>query len=534
MMSQRGDHKGRPYGDVWSPHRAGTKGGAMEAERKLIAGASLLAGLVCAVPLSAAMLHPPAALSLTIVLLLVAVSAARPLAGLVALSLLFPLTVAIVGLAGGALGGSEFSDALLFAFVAGATVRLAIPARDDRDRLGGPALVLIAALVTSAAIEFQALQAVVPQRNLVLDLWRHLTRAYWIEPREFLVVHDTLRWIAGLMLAVYAERAVGRVSGRVDRVGLVFRVWLLGGVAGAMLAAARLAEIVLSSGLTPRAALAWVAADVRLSVLHPDLNAAGSYFALFIVPAVIVGWRRRAWWMLGLALPMLVLAFGLARSRAAIAAVVLVLCAHWSMGLARSAAVRWVVGVLVVVLGVTGAVALSTSRAHVGLEAAVQVRVQMTQVSLRTIQRYPVFGVGLGDYIRMSRRFITRDMVVLRTFAPGGENAHDNYLQIAAELGIPAALVFLYLVGSTARLGWIGARGTPEGEGLALGVTAFLLSALFGHPLLVPEVLAVFFLALGLAAGFAPAPAHREAAIRPWIVAGATAFYVISLAWRLH
>jgi O-antigen ligase len=220
---------------------------------------------------------------------------------------------------------------------------------------------------------------------------------------------------------------------------------------------------------------------------------------------------------------------------------VIVLCAHEGLRLLRSRRVRLAAGAVVLGLAAMAALLVATARSHVGLGAAAQIRVQLTEVGLATARRYPVFGVGLGDYVRMSRRWIAPDMTALLHFASQGENAHNNYLQIVVELGIPAGLVFLAMVGRMAALGWSGwddrrARSempTPELEGLALGFSAFLLSAVFGHPLLIPLVSATFFLALGLLAGLAPVPAPRGPN-RALAIQAAVLFYAVSLVWRLR
>src|SRR5690606_2753809 len=117
--------------------------------------------------------------------------------------------------------------------------------------------------------------------------------------------------------------------------------------------------------------------------------------------------------------------------------------------------------------------------------------------------RCPVSGVGLGDYVRSTRRFITPEQPMLQRFAPQGENAHNNFLQIVVELGIPAGLVFLWLVLPTviAGFGRAGALAEAWVRSMAFGVAAFLLTALFGHPLLTSQVGATFFVALGITAG---------------------------------
>jgi hypothetical protein len=308
---------------------------------------------------------------------------------------------------------------------------------------------------------------------------------------------------------------------------------MVGGGAAAVFAAIRLGEVLIRNELSPAATLAWLLQHVRMSVLHPDLNAAGSYFSLFVVAAIVVWFRQRLGWLV-LTLPLLLLAFGLARSRAAIGSVVLVLTAWTSSIMLRSMRMRVALGVAVLGACMLGGTLLFTSQSNVGFDQALAVRVQMTEVGIRTALRDPWFGVGLGDYIRMSRRWITPEMTLLRGFAPQGENAHNNFLQILVELGLPACLFFIYLTGSVARLGWTMDRGelSPEATGLALGLSAFLLSAFFGHPLLIPQVAAAFFLALGLTAGLGPAPRVRTRAVTS-IFRGTAAFYLLSLLWRL-
>jgi hypothetical protein len=66
---------------------------------------------------------------------------------------------------------------------------------------------------------------------------------------------------------------------------------------------------------------------------------------------------------------------------------------------------------------------------------------------------------------------------------------------------------------------------------MALGLSAFLLSALFGHPLLQPQVFAPFCAALGVTAGLTQRP--RSLSSQSLVVQAAALFYGLSLLWRL-
>lgn len=149
---------------------------------------------------------------------------------------------------------------------------------------------------------------------------------------------------------------------------------------------------------------------------------------------------------------------------------------------------------------------------------------------------YPVFGVGIGNFRAVSRQYVADHYPELQRFSPGGQNAHNNFLQILGELGIPALLTFLWLVLPVAsRCRWESASApvaTVYASALAAGVAAFLISALFGHPLLIPQVLAAFCLVLGLTSALQTAPAGRQrmGQIALWV---AVVGVLLSLPWRI-
>jgi hypothetical protein len=459
-------------------------------------------------------------------------SALSPIGGVAALAIALPLTTAIAALAGWVPAPAQLTDALMLACVAGASWRLAVPGRGPATRLGPPAFLFGAIVIASAIVDLHGLHVVAPRRPLLEDIWRHLTVRYWLDFRDFAVLHTAVRWIAGLTLAVYVERLL-RASP--SRASFVMRMWIIAGITGALLTLVRLAEIVISRDAGTLASLAWVWRDLRLSVLQADLNAAGSYFALFLFPAVVVGWRRRHYWMLAIAAPLAAAAFVLARSRAAIGALIAVACARLVRGpgswRARIAGI-----VVLLAIGAVTFTSIAESHSHVRLGRAASVRMQMTTVVARTIARYPAFGVGLSEYIPRSQRFVTPDMALLIRFAPNGENAHNNYLQIAAELGIPGGVIFLWLLAAVVGPAWIGRRVADDAEydGMALGVMAFLISAAFHQPWLVPEVFAAFMLAMGLTAGVAQPPARAYAAWARDIATAGAVFYALSMIWRSH
>src|SRR5204863_8632156 len=124
-------------------------------------------------------------------------------------------------------------------------------------------------------------------------------------------------------------------------------------------------------------------------------------------------------------------------------------------------------------------------------------RIQFAETSYRMIRARPWFGIGVGQYYPTSPLFFTPPLAS----AYGAENAHDYFLQLAAEIGLVGFAACAMLLAGTA---WLVARrlaGAPDDYrvlGLAAGVAAFLLTCITGHPLLVSEVAYSFWIAAGL------------------------------------
>lgn len=501
-------------------------------------GVSLVASAAFFLLLATAFAHPSLAVTFKwLAGALLVAGAVAPLQALFGLMCVLPFAASMERAFAGQPGAAAATDGLVLAFLAGASLRVAWPRTTRPARLLAPAAVLLAAVLTSTLEELSVIQRVTPRVSIAPDLLRYLTTDYWTTTVGYPVVHHAIRWSSWLVLAVYAERLVSTsVDGRWP-VG----VWCLSGAVGAVLTVAAVLPIV--NGPEPMGALRALLENGRVSALQPDLNAAGSYFALFLLPAIVIAVRRRARWMLATVAPLVTFAFVAARSRAAFVAAILVTCGAWAVGFSRAEfrAGRQVRQAVVVALAAAiGAVMLVialvvvTGRSNVAAGTALQFRVEMTHVAAEAIGRSPIFGVGLGDYIRTTRRFIDADVPMLQQSAPNGENAHNNVLQIAAELGVPAALAFLWLVVPMAARGFVrrDSEASPELQGMALGLAAFLVSALLGHPLLVTQVGAAFFIALGVTAGLVRAGPSRSDASTT-VTVSVVAFYVASLFWRV-
>jgi hypothetical protein len=125
-------------------------------------------------------------------------------------------------------------------------------------------------------------------------------------------------------------------------------------------------------------------------------------------------------------------------------------------------------------------------------------RMEMARAALALTRTEPLFGVGLGRFQPLSAKY-----------ASVPENAHNNFLQVMAELGIPSLVMFVAVIGFA--LGQERRRAAAGDTGkLLLGLVAFLLTCLGGHPLLVPAAAYAFWMVLGIAGAGSQDDDRRE------------------------
>jgi len=136
-------------------------------------------------------------------------------------------------------------------------------------------------------------------------------------------------------------------------------------------------------------------------------------------------------------------------------------------------------------------------------------RVQIWTDTLHVIAAYRWTGCGLGAY--------ERGMYQFKTVAPTNtvDYAHNDYLQMAAELGIPGMLLLaalaLWVLGHTLRV-VIFMRGSPNWHlacGLLGAFLAIAVHSLADFNLYVPANALAFAWLAGLSNGLAPGPFRR-------------------------
>jgi O-antigen ligase len=448
-------------------------------EQSLIRTISLCGAALAAVCLSS-IYHQPVGWGPPLIVTALALLAAfRPYLALLVAAGLEPLGAVVLGATRTAPIALHFYEALALAFLLGCAVRRVIVPRPLRiaPAIGWSAALLITIPLTSAMVSAAAYRAEQIDRS-ILDLVRTgIVHTYLVDANPFTI---TMLFVEGVVLAVIVGDLCAANTRRREH---VLALMIAGASAAAIFNIVKIVVAAFRQANPWHALLAYLA-TARVNVHFADLNAAGSYFALLFLAAV--GFVPRARLPAIAASVVLAAALWIAGSRAALAA---------TLGVAVLAAVvvlrsrRHGKTAVIGVVGVALAIAVAAwvwypQGRNLGSVEAVAFRVPLAKAALRMMAANPLFGIGAGQFVPQSGR---------------AENAHNNFLQIGAEFGVPALLLLLLLLALAMRAIWETRERSGPTWGLAGGLVAFLLTCLPGHPLLVAAVAYPFWIGLGLA-----------------------------------
>ena len=433
-------------------------------------------------------------------------SLVRPADGLLVVAAFAPLQIgAVIVLTRNPL--PRMAEAIVLAFLAGWLLRRVVSKHTTPIRapqLAAPLWIFGAVVLASLAVELLVIPAPGNLWPGLVEIARTLTTQYVSNPGfdpdalpAAALLMEGLGLVAAILVLSETRPALPRQ---------LLRIGAITAVACASLSLFRLGQGLL---LTDRrwGSMAELLTGTRLSYFVSDMNAAASYFALFmgVVVAEMVESRRleRVWW--AVALLVTTAGFWLTGSRGALAAVAAV--GFWQ--LARLVRARgwpiWRIAVIVAI-GVVAVVAASltllpktedlsgTPRDQTGL-VSLRVRWLFLETSWSMWKTAPLLGVGVGQYLSQSIQFMPAELAQKYVY----ENAHNNFAQVAAELGVAGLAAFLWLLASAGRIA-SKARGSLNSAivaGAGAGLVAFLVSALASHPLLVPPVAFAFWFVFG-------------------------------------
>lgn len=130
------------------------------------------------------------------------------------------------------------------------------------------------------------------------------------------------------------------------------------------------------------------------------------------------------------------------------------------------------------------------------LEVSAARRVEVWRGALRMIRENPVWGVGYGRFPRLAPQYTDG--------AIGHMDAHNSYLLIAAEMGIPTLLVFLLILLMAAYYTrWVYVYASDRffratALGFQAGLVGLLVANLFGSRINSQELSSYFWILAGL------------------------------------
>jgi O-antigen ligase len=457
------------------------------------AAALLLASLLALIRVSA--MHPAAAGALVG---LAGISCWRPEAGLTVVAGVIPIASWLAR--GSASPGVLWVSAVIAAFLAGFLARRSLapsPAAADAWPANA-ALVLGMVVAASLAVQLSVLLEQLGAAAFREHLTNLVTRADLLMLRRSVPALQAAALLLEGLALYYAATRIAQLSPRFPR--RLMAAVAVGGVAAAAVNIERIARAALRSGSSLSELIHFINTQ-RINEHYVDMNAAGSYFvlALWIAVGLACARRRVAWVVASAAIAV---ALWMTGSRAALLAGCFALVVPVFSVTRVDRRRGWLVFAAVLLAIGIGAAAILWAMPMRGNQrdatAALMVRLELTRTAFNMLASRPIFGIGTGQFYARSGEFSSPELLAL--FPPArNENAHNNFLQILAELGIVGFVAFMWVLALAARRAIARLRSDgPALVGTAAGMTAFLITCLGGHPLLIPEVSASFWLALAI------------------------------------
>ena len=459
---------------------------------------------------------PPVPASIGAAVAALAVLAAlQPDLGLRVLAAFAPLASILATFARPGVTGARLAEGMVLAVLAGWTLRrAAVP----RVLAGAPAVrwsgaALLAAVLASAAVsiaEYMGERWGVFSPGLLLSFLPEVSLNSGPVAAAIVMAEGVVLMIAVADVCAADPRSPAQIA----------RAMIIGAGAAAVFNVLRI--LMLSMAQDQRlAAFVTNFLTMRVSVHYGDLNAAGSYFAMMLLMALALVPRARAIGIAGAVLTAIGLWVSGSRTAmgAAIAAAGL---GAWAVVRSdRKLRLRVAAGLLIG----AGTIAAATwlwypAARNAPVADTMRMRVDNWSTAIRMTAASPLFGVGAGHF-------------ALRApdFGPTRENAHNNYLQVLAELGIPGLACFLLVIAFAVREGLRRSHADPI-WGMSWGVVAFLITCIAGHPLLVALVAYPFWTALGLMST-GHVDTSPPSAIPRRIVAAMVLFFAATLTLRM-
>lgn len=141
-------------------------------------------------------------------------------------------------------------------------------------------------------------------------------------------------------------------------------------------------------------------------------------------------------------------------------------------------------------------------------EPTIKIRVHIWKQALEIIEDYPVLGVGLGNYEVIAWKYLDQTAAdMTRESNTRIDRTHNEYLNLACELGMVGLFMFLAFLGLLAAktVIWLERNSGREEfwvvAALTAGVLGGLVNAMFTFPFQMPGSIHQFFLTAGILSG---------------------------------
>jgi len=209
-------------------------------------------------------------------------------------------------------------------------------------------------------------------------------------------------------------------------------------------------------------------------------------------------WRGGLWVLVGLTFPVLFLTWARGSVLAFLAEMLVLAFMLWHWAPAVLSALMAGVGFLLVSPSVKVWAATMPSMLHQLTEPE---RLMYWQAALNMVRAHPIIGVGVNTFVKAYSHY----RIASDHFTGIGPYAHNQYLQLAAELGLVGLSVFLWLLIRVFRTAvWRGAgrRGATSeaivGAGLAAGLIGYLITGCLESALFYGRTSMIFWTLIGL------------------------------------
>ena len=118
------------------------------------------------------------------------------------------------------------------------------------------------------------------------------------------------------------------------------------------------------------------------------------------------------------------------------------------------------------------------------------------------MEHFPITGAGIGTFYMISPLYHDQEVKEWGRLTNWQENTHNYYLQFGADLGIPALVIFMGVIFYTYRAGFAVLRETHKSsylaKGLLFGLSAYLITMLTSHPLLLSNQQFLFWFVIAV------------------------------------